>query len=199
MYISAMLIFGTIGIFRKFIPLPSGLLACLRGLLGSGFLLIVMVIRKKKLDKTMGIKNFIKLAVSGMLIGVHWALLFESYNRTTVPVATLLYYMAPTLIILLSSVFLKEKLTYIKLICCGLALLGMALVSGVLEFGFNIDLQNLIGMGLAFLSACIYATVVIINKKTDVKDNNSSTIIQLFFAAIGVIPYVLFGENLVGY
>ncbi len=33
-FITAMLIFGTIGIFRKYIPLSSGMLAFTRGLLG---------------------------------------------------------------------------------------------------------------------------------------------------------------------
>lgn len=35
--IAAMLIFGTISIFRRFIPLSSGVLAFARGLLGSAF------------------------------------------------------------------------------------------------------------------------------------------------------------------
>ena len=39
-FITAMLIFGTIGIFRKYIPLSSGMLAFTRGLLGCIFLLV---------------------------------------------------------------------------------------------------------------------------------------------------------------
>ena len=38
-FITAMLIFGTIGIFRKYILLSSGMLAFTRGLLGCVFLL----------------------------------------------------------------------------------------------------------------------------------------------------------------
>ena len=37
--ISAMTIFGTIGIFVKYIPLPSSMIACVRGFVGVLFLL----------------------------------------------------------------------------------------------------------------------------------------------------------------
>ena len=40
MFITSVLIFGTIGIFRRYIPLSSGMLAFLRGLLGAGFLAV---------------------------------------------------------------------------------------------------------------------------------------------------------------
>ena len=41
---SAMLIFGTIAIFRRNIPFSSGLLAFSRGLLGGVFLLIFVAV-----------------------------------------------------------------------------------------------------------------------------------------------------------
>ena len=43
---SSILIFGTIGIFRRYIPLSSGLLAFARGLIGTAFLCAVMLVRK---------------------------------------------------------------------------------------------------------------------------------------------------------
>ena len=45
MLASSMLIFGTIGIFRRFIPLSSGLLAFARGAIGALFLILVVLIR----------------------------------------------------------------------------------------------------------------------------------------------------------
>ena len=44
MLVSAMLIFGTIGIFRRFIPLSSGSLAFTRGVIGALFLLALSII-----------------------------------------------------------------------------------------------------------------------------------------------------------
>ena len=42
---SSMLIFGTLGIFRRYIPLSSAMLALFRGLLGSAFLLILVFVK----------------------------------------------------------------------------------------------------------------------------------------------------------
>ncbi len=42
--IGAMTIFGTIGIFRKFIDLPSSGLAVARGLIGAAFLLVLLLV-----------------------------------------------------------------------------------------------------------------------------------------------------------
>ena len=46
--ITAMTIFGTIGVARKYIPYPSGLVALIRGVVGTLFLLLVNLIQKKK-------------------------------------------------------------------------------------------------------------------------------------------------------
>ena len=111
MLASSMLIFGTIGIFRRFIPLSSGLLAFARGAIGALFLILVVLIRgrlrrlreDRKRELNAGI--LFLLILSGGLIGVNWILLFEAYNYTTVATATLCYYMQPTIVILLSPLF----------------------------------------------------------------------------------------------
>ncbi len=49
--ISSMLIFGTLGIFRRYIPLSSAMLAFFRGILGSMFLLILVFAKGNKLQE----------------------------------------------------------------------------------------------------------------------------------------------------
>ena len=114
--ILSMVIFGTIGIFRKYIPLSSGIVAWVRGVLGVAFLLVFIKLKKIPMDKG-AIKKYLKiLLVSGAFIGLNWVLLFESYRYTSVAVATLCYYMAPIFVMLASPVLLKEKLTVKKTI-----------------------------------------------------------------------------------
>ena len=77
MMIGAMTIFGTIGIFRKYIPLPSSLLALARGIIGTAFLLfLVLVVKRDKLSIEAIKRNFVFLVVSGAFIGFNWILLF---------------------------------------------------------------------------------------------------------------------------
>lgn len=195
MFISSMLIFGTIGIFRRYIPLPSALLACCRGIIGSAFLLVLMLAKKGRERQKLGAKMAATYVIMGVLIGINWLLLFEAYNYTTVATATLCYYMEPTIVILLSPLVFREKLTLKKGICAAVAVLGMVFVSGVVENGVP-TLAELKGVLLGLGAAVLYAIVVIMNKKMPGVEVYQKTIIQLFSAALIMVPYLLLTENL---
>ena len=137
MLIGAMCIFGTIGILRRFIPLPSSLIALVRGVIGSIFHLAATAVRGQKPNMEAIRRNFPLLLLSGAAIGFNWIFLFEAYCCTTVATATLCYYLAPTLVILLSPLVLKEKLTVRGGVCALVAVIGMIPVSGILEAGFS--------------------------------------------------------------
>ena len=47
--IGSMLIFGTLGVVRRYVPLSSAMLALCRGVLGSVFLLVFVLVRGGKL------------------------------------------------------------------------------------------------------------------------------------------------------
>lgn len=188
--ILAMLIFGTVGIFRKYIPLPSSVVALVRGIIGTLFLVGYLALRKQKIDKE-SVKNyFLILLLSGAAIGFNWILLFEAYNYTTVATATLCYYLAPILVILAAPFVLKESLSRKQMLCAAAALAGMVLVSGVLEadFGGLVEMKGILfGIGAAVL----YASVILMNKKMPGIPAMDKTIFQLGFASIALLPYVL--------
>lgn len=193
--ISAMAIFGTIGIFRKYIPLPSGIVACARGVFGVAFLLTFIKLKKIKMDFE-SIKKHLKILVlSGAFIGLNWVLLFESYRYTSVAVATLCYYMAPIFVIVVSPILLKEKLTPKKTICVAVALVGMIFVSGVLDGGI-LDISELKGVLFGLGAAALYASVVMMNQKLRAVPTYDKTIMQLAIAAAVLVPYILFAEDL---
>ena len=190
----SMVIFGTIGIFRRYIPLPSSLVAMTRGLIGMLFLLLVMVLRKRGMNRTAVRRKLGLLCLSGAAIGVNWILLFEAYNYTSVATATLCYYFAPMFVILASPLVVGERLTAKKLICVLAALLGMVFVSGVLETGGgSSDLKGvLLGLGAAVL----YASVVLMNKQLGDVPAYDRTIVQLGSSAAVLLPYVLLTEDM---
>ena len=189
--ILAMVIFGTIGIFRKYIPLPSGIVACVRGILGVAFLLVFIKIKKIKMDRESIKKHLWILLVSGGFIGLNWVLLFESYRYTSVAVATLCYYMAPIFVMIVSPFLLKEKLTVKKVLCVIVALIGMVFVSGVLDGGIS-DVSEMKGILFGLGAAALYATVVMMNQKLGKVPTYDKTIMQLGAAAVVLIPYILF-------
>lgn len=191
--ISSMLIFGTLGIFRRYIPLSSAMLALFRGFLGSAFLLIFVFVRGGKLQK-LDTKKLLLLSVTGAIMGLNWMLLFEAYNYTSVAVATMCYYMQPTIVILLSPFAFRERLTCKKLLCALAAIIGMVFVSGILD-GTGFQIQDIKGILFGLGAAVLYSAVVILNKKVVVEDVYEKSIIQLAAAAIILIPYLLLTED----
>lgn len=192
--ISSMLIFGTLGIFRRYIPLSSAMLALFRGLLGSVFLLIWVFTKGGRLQKLTG-RTLLLLAVTGAIMGLNWMLLFEAYNYTSVATATMCYYMQPTIVILLSPLVFRERLTPKKLFCAVAAIIGMIFVSGVLS-GNGFQTQDIKGILFGLGAAALYSAVVILNKKVVVEDVYEKSIIQLAAAAVVLIPYLLLTENI---
>lgn len=194
--ILSMIIFSTIGIFVKFIPLPSGVIATFRGLIGGIFLYILLKIKNEKININL-VKNNIKwLLLSGFLIGLNWILLFEGYNNSTVSIVTLFYYLCPIFLIVLSIIFYKEKITKKKIYCILIALIGMILVSGILKGGLN-NISQIKGIIYGSLAGLCYAFVVLLNKKLYKLNSYDKTIIQLLVAGSIVLPYGLLELSIV--
>lgn len=191
--ISAMVIFGTIGLVRRYIDLPSSFIALARAVIGTVFLLGVVILGKKKPDLAGIRKNALPLLLSGAFLGFNWVFLFESYRYTSVATATLCYYMAPILVIL-ASPLLKEKLSPQKLLCVAAALVGIVLVSGVADSGF--DTANAPGILFGLAAAVFYACVMLLNKKIRLASAYDKTVVQLAVAAAVLLPYVLLTEDL---
>ncbi len=185
--ILSMVIFGTIGIFVKYIGLPSGLIAATRGITGAVVIILVMLITKHKPDIKSVIKKLPVLIASGVAIGFNWILLFEAYNHTGIPVATVCYYTAPIFVVVATPFVFKSKLKSRQIICVVLALLGVVAVSGVLQNGTTKITGVLLGLGAAVL----YASVMIMNKFMGDVPDYERTVIQLGSAGLVVLPYAL--------
>lgn len=190
MLLTSVFIFGTIGILRRYIPLSSSLIALVRGVIGSFFLISLICFSKKKVNISAIRKNLLLLIFSGAAIGFNWILLFEAYNYTSVATATLCYYLAPILVIFASPLVLKESLTKRKLLCAVTALLGMVLVSGILDADFS-GIAEMQGILFGLGAAALYASVILMNKKMSGIAAYDKTILQLSMASIALLPYVL--------
>ncbi len=185
--ITAMVIFGTIGLFVRAAALPSGELALLRTLLGSGFLLAVMAAGRRRPNRAALRKNLPKLLLSGLLMGFNWVALFEAYRYTTVSVSTLLYYCAPAVVLLLSPLLLHEKLQWPKAAGVAAAMAGMVLVNGGLAGGAD-PLRGALCAGAA---ALLYAGVILLNKLVHGLSGLETTLVQLLAAAVVLLVYDL--------
>ena len=188
-FLAAMGIFGTIGLCREYIGLSSAAVAFVRGIMGSAFLLLFMLLTRRRFDRPAVRKNLPVLLLSGAAIGINWVLLFEAYNYTTLATATACYYLAPVFL-LLASPLMGEKLTAKKLICVAIALLGLVMLIGVMDTGIP-KLSELTGVLCGVGAALLYCTVMVLNKRLQPIPAYDKTVLQLSAAALVVLPYML--------
>lgn len=190
MLVISMVIYGSIGLFRRSVSLPSAALACYRGLAGAVLLVLLAKAQGKTLFHRIGLRKLLGLAVSGAMMGFNWIFLFEAYNYTSVGTATLCYYMQPAIVILLSPLVFKERMTVRKALCVLLSVIGMILISGVAETGLP-RAGELKGILFGLAAAVLYAGVIIMNKKLPGIDAYEKTVLQLLSAGLVLLPYVL--------
>lgn len=188
--ISSMLIWGSLGLFIRGIDLPSSVIANFRGFLGAVFLLLVILLGKLPFNRRAVKENALYLAMSGLMLGFNWILLFESYRYTTIAVATLCYYLAPIIVVALSPLVFKERLGFFRIVCVLAALVGMVFVSGAAEGGLPSPGQAS-GVLLALGAALLYAAIVISNKKMKNISGLERTVVQLGISALVLLPYNL--------
>lgn len=191
--ITAMLIFGTIGLFVKNIELSSSEIALTRGFIGGVTLILATIFLKKKISFEAIKNNLYLLIFSGLAVGLNWIFLFQGYKYTSISNATLSYYFAPVFVTILAPFILKEKLTLSKFLCVLMALVGMFCIVGV--DGINGG-SDLIGIAYGLLAAGFYASVILMNKFLKEIDSIEITVIQLISATITLLPYVLYVEGL---
>ena len=121
-------------------------------------------------------------------MGFNWILLFEAYKYTTVSVATLSYYFAPVLVTAACPVLFKEKMGRKQWICFGMSTLGIVLITGLGDLGAGSS--HLTGILFGLGAACLYATVVLLNKFIKGVEGAHRTFLQFLAAAVVLIPYV---------
>ena len=188
---AAMLVFGTIGLFVKNIGFPSSFISFARALTGSIFIALFMLVSGHGLDKKAVLKNLKLLIPSGIAMAFNWICLFEAYRFTGVAVGTLCYYMAPVIVVILSPIFLKEKLTGINVSSVLAAVIGAVLISGVVSG----SAKSAKGILLGLAAAALYSTVIMINKFVRNLSPIETTFVQLLTAAVTMIPYILLTED----
>ena len=188
--IFAAVAWGTMGLFVRFIDMPSSLIACIRGFIGALFLFLLIKAQKKRLNLKAINENLKYLILSGIALGFNWILIFEAYKRTSLAIASLCYYLAPVIVIVMSHFLFKELLTLKKIICVIIALVGMVFVSGLLQGELGSG-YGIIGMICGLCAGILYATVTLLGKKIKGISAFDETIVQLLVAAIVLIPYNL--------
>jgi RarD protein len=185
-FIGSMLIFGTNGLLVTNIPLTSAQIVLTRTIFGSLFLLAVSLISKQfSFRQYKG--DLVPVLISGVCLGANWVFLFEAYRYASVSIGTLVYYTGPIMVMALSPVLFKEKLTWNKLAAIGAVVAGMVCITGVAgSTGSSVR-----GIVSAVVAAVLYATLIVSNKSIKHVSGLASTLAELFIGFFVVLTYLL--------
>lgn len=190
-YILGLLLFGSNGIVASHIALSSYEIVLLRTLIGSLLLITLFFIGKGKLTFYRHGKQFLWLTVSGIAMGTSWIFLYEAYSRIGVSISSLLYYCGPVIVMALSPLLFREKLTAFKVIGFLSVLCGVFLVNGNAFDGSGDTGGILCGL----LSAVMYSLMVIFNKKAESITGLENAALQLLISFLTVAAFVGFKQG----
>lgn len=184
----SMIIFGTLGLFTRNIPVGSGELALYRAILASVLIAGYFGVTRQTINFKAIKKELLFLLFSGMAMGINWILLFEAYKYTSISNATLSYYFAPVLVTIVCPFLFRERLGKRQLVCFVLSTLGLVCIIG---FEGMSGEQHLKGILLGLGAALFYATVIIINKFIKNVEGMQRTFLQFLAAITILLPYVI--------
>jgi drug/metabolite transporter (DMT)-like permease len=185
-HLLALLLFGSNGIFAMQIALNSYEIVLLRTLAGSLLLIAIFLLTKGRFTFSKHGRQIIFLILSGIAMGTSWMFLYEAYRQIGVSIASLAYYCGPVIVMALSPLLFREKLTGPKgfgflAVLCGIFLVnGQALRDG----------KNGWGLFCGGMSAVMYAAMVICNKKAKDVKGLENAMLQLFISFLTVAVFV---------
>lgn len=185
-YLCALLLFGLNGIVASNIEMTSYEIVFLRTLIGSILLIILFLVSGGKFTFFKHKKDFLFIILSGISMGTSWMFLYEAYQQIGVSLSSLLYYCGPVIVMILSPVIFKEKLTAPKIIGFLVVLSGIVLVNGTAA----INGGNSWGLFCGAMSAVMYFFMVTLNKQSKKIVGMENSVIQLSVSFLTVAVFL---------
>ena len=173
------------------IDLPSLFIVLARVSLGATLLVALVALSRSARTNLQAPKHprqALYLAVSGAALGVAWLFLFEAYRYVGVGVASLLFYCGPVIVMALSPMLFKTRLTTQKVLGFAAVSVGAFLVVGQ-GLGEGVSPW---GLFLGAMSAVMYAVMVIFSKKVTQIGGVECSAIQLCGSLAAVAVYLGF-------
>ncbi len=143
-------------------------------------------------------RDFILLALSGLALGLHFAVWITSLYYTTISNSTILVATQPIFILILESLSGKEKIETKVILGMLAALAGMALISGG---DFNLGPKYLWGDFLALIGAFLAGIYLFIGRNLRARMDNLAYIFPVYAVAAMTLFIIclFFREPLTGF
>ncbi len=182
----SILLAGCTGLFGRLITLNEGLLTFWR-LFFSVLIIGVYLFFIKKINK-ISLKDFVKIASVGALLGLHWVLFYGSIKYSNISIGIVCLSLISFFTALIDPLVNKHRCFKHEFLFSFITILGIALI-------FNFDSHYQTGIIIGIFSALSAALFTIFNKKVAKYNSN----IMLFYEMLGgfifiglIMPFYLY-------
>lgn len=156
------------------------------------FALVITIQKKWYLLKSITRKEWILFAITGMLSPAgYYLILFQAYDLLPAQIAQSINYSWAIVLTLLLALVTRQRIPLLKYLGMAISLGGVALISLGSDTIVGVKL-SILGLLLAFLSAFVWASFWILNKKSEHIDNILALFISFFFGSLFLLVGLLF-------
>ena len=158
---SAVLLFGTAGLFGKLLAFSPIIIVLGRVAFASLALVIYFLIRREKIAIEHNRSHYLPMILLGVILALHWVTFFKAIQISTVAIGLLSFSTFPVYVAVLEPLMCRERMTLRFIILALVALIGIRLLIPRFAISDNI-LQGVIW---GSLSGLLFAVLTIINRR----------------------------------
>lgn len=157
--------------------------------------ILIIATGKIKLVLNTPIRLIGKSAIMGFLNPfAYYLILLKAYSLLQAQEAVSLNYTWPIVLVILSAVFLKQKMTWLNIVSLLVSFAGMLVIATRGNFQ-SFEFSNPLGIGLALLSAFFWAGYWLLNLK-DERNSEEKLFMNFLFGFIYTLIYSILTHNI---
>jgi drug/metabolite transporter (DMT)-like permease len=181
-------LFGFSALFARLVNQPSIVITFGRVLFSSAFLLVLTRCHKIYL-KLNSRRDYFLIAVSGIILAVHWYCFIQSIRLSTVAIGTITFSTFPIFISFLEPAFFREKIKTRTIICSVIMLGGILILASnnTDEGSANRNMGIIVGL----VSSLTYAALSLLNRSFSQKYRSETIVFyEQAIATIVIFPFM---------
>jgi len=182
-------LFGFSALFARLVNQPSIVITFGRVLFSSVFLFVLT--RCHKIDlKLESKKEYLLMAVSGIILAAHWYCFIQSIQLSTVAIGTITFSAFPVFVSFLEPAFFREKIKARAIVCSIIMLGGILIIASGNTGGGSTG--RTMGIIVGLVSSLTYAALSLLNRRFSRKYTSEAIVFyEQAIAAIMISPFML--------